>query len=103
MVLEADGQARWQKSDTEGHMLHYQTWVQTRRPVARGWGRMVMDDAGQSARFLLQGKSKPWPFTSGPGDVVNDAATRITVNALIVATPALGAWSPLSVFACCLS
>ena len=65
--------------------MHYQTGVQTRRAVARGLGKRVMDDAGQSA----------------PGDdAVNDASMRSAVNILIVAKPAAGAGSAPSVFTC---
>lgn len=79
----------------KGHKLHYQTGVQTRRAVARDLGKRVMDDAGQSAPVLLRGISKPWYCTSGPGDAVNGASMCSPVSILIVATPAVGAWSSL--------
>lgn len=100
MVLKADGQARWQRSGTDGHRLHYKTGMQTRRAVARGLGKRIMGDAGQSTPVLLRGTGKPWYFTSGPGDAVNDASMCSAVNILIVASPAMGAWSSPSVFIC---
>lgn len=100
MVLEADGQPRWQKSGTEGHGLHYKTGVRTRRAVARVLGKRIIDNAGQSPPVLLCGASKPWYFTSGPGVAVSDASMCSAVNILTVATPARGAWSSPSVFIC---